>query len=138
MNGALRKLNLDDVIGAAERLYELDPGSIIAHRRQKHIVDARRLVMFVARAWLELTYDRIGDVMNRDHSTVIYNVEELQRLIKRDRSRLQDIRELVAAAMIKAEVGRLSQTVFAQRMRLFLQGDEIVRRPVAAVSEAHQ
>lgn len=133
-----RRLRLADVIATAESLYELEPGSLVGHRRLKRVVDVRRLVMFVGRAWLEMSFPHIGAVMDRDHTTVLHNVRVINQMIERDRSRLRDVRELVAAAMLKAKVGRLSQTVFAQRMRLFLQGDEIVRRPVAEEMEAHQ
>lgn len=133
-----RKLKLADVIATAEALYELDPGAIVSHGRQKHFVDVRRLVMFVARAWLEMSFPHIGRVMGRDHSTVIYNVGEMRRLIERDRSRLQDVRELVAAAMLKANAGRLSPSAFAARMKIFFEDEEMRRRPAAGEMEAVQ
>lgn len=134
-----RRLHLTDLIVTAEELYQLELGSIVARRQTKEIVGVRRLVMFAARAWLGMSFPHIARVMDRDHTTIIYHVEEMRRVIERDSSRLQDVRELVAAAMIRADAGRLSPRVFAARMKAFFEDEDFRRRPVAAELEAqHQ
>lgn len=133
---APRKLHLADVIAAAEELHELTPGSILRFDRHKHISDVRRMVAFVGRAWLDLSYPRIGAIMLRDHSTIVHHCKEMARLLRKDRSRMREVRDLVVAAQQRAGMGRLRERVFANRMNIILGGDDVVRWSEPA-EEAH-
>lgn len=127
-----RPLQLTDVILVAEKLYNLPPGSILRTDRHQHIVDVRRMLAFIGRAWFDLTFPQIGKVMKRDHSTIMYHHGEMLKLIRQDRSRLQDIRKVLAAAEAKVG-GRLSERAFNTRMRIAL--DDEVRRRSEPVEE---
>ncbi len=57
--------------------YGIDPREIVSHKRSKHLVRARHVCFYVMRKRFGLSYPQIGQIMHRDHSTVIYAVEKM-------------------------------------------------------------
>jgi len=57
--------------------FGIDPREIVSHSRSKHLVRARHVCFYVMRKRFGLSYPQIGQIMHRDHSTVIYAVEKM-------------------------------------------------------------
>lgn len=57
--------------------YSLDPRDLVGHNRSKRLVRARHVCFYVMRKRFGLSYPQIGQIMHRDHSTVIYAVEKM-------------------------------------------------------------
>lgn len=67
-------------------IYDVTPDVIIDKIRKQNIMDARHLFCYLCRKHLKMTYLAIGNILHRDHSTIINSVQVYDDLIKYDRT----------------------------------------------------
>lgn len=53
-------------------IYKVDPEDILGPSRKRHVTDARWVFIKATRARGRLSYPRIGEIVNRDHTTVMH------------------------------------------------------------------
>lgn len=58
------------------RLFKISKVDMRGSARTQHIAAARQCLMYWARRLLGMSYPRIGQMMNRDHTTVIHGVRK--------------------------------------------------------------
>ena len=114
---------------AAARAFGVEPRSIIARDRHKHVVRARQAAAWVLRKrWPKLSWPQIGYILGgRDHSTVIYAARQADMWRARD----ADYRErtdcllagLPVRPLVPAEMMDSSQTPAEPRPRRLLLGE---------------
>jgi len=79
--------------------FEISKSEIIAKDRTKKIKYARQIACYVIQEFTNLSYHKIGLIINRDHATVIHSVKkimiekELYRVVSND---LHSIHERIA------------------------------------------
>ena len=79
--------------------FEISKSEIIAKDRTKNIKYARQIACYVIQEFTNLSYHKIGLIINRDHATVIHSVKkimiekELYRVVSND---LHSIHERIA------------------------------------------
>lgn len=70
------------IIKAVCGYFKIDPGLITSKSRKANLVSARQTLMYLLRRRSNLALDEIGDLLGgRDHSTVIYGVEKIEKSI---------------------------------------------------------
>ena len=62
--------------------YNLEWYRIEGTSRVRKVVDARRLYSGILRNIFRLTYHEIGDILNKNHATIIYGVRNINNLIE--------------------------------------------------------
>ena len=62
--------------------YGLDWGIILTKSRKSDIVDARRLYCGILRNIFNLTYSKIGLILNKNHATILHNVQQHDIFVK--------------------------------------------------------
>jgi len=53
--------------------------------RQRHIVDARRIISHLIRRITKYPYEYIGSLLTRDHSTIIWHIKSCEALLNTDK-----------------------------------------------------
>lgn len=82
---ALRPISPKEIINSVASYYHLKPKIITGSRRQKEIIKARHLAMFLLKAMLNLSYSEIGQLFsNRDHTSVLHGVNKICQAEKKD------------------------------------------------------
>lgn len=77
---ASRKINPKEIISLVANYYHLKPKIITGIKRQKEIIKARHLAMFLLKSLLNLSYSEIGQLFsNRDHTSVIHAVNKINQ-----------------------------------------------------------
>ncbi len=80
ISGNKKYLTPDIVINAVANYYDLTPDKITSKLRSAEISTARNVAMFICRDYLELKYEKIGQIFGgRKHTTVMHgcdNVDE--------------------------------------------------------------
>ena len=86
ISGNKKFLTPDIVINAVANYYDLTPDKLTSKLRSAEISQARNVAMFICRDYLELKYDKIGQIFGgRKHTTVMHgcdNVDESSELKK--------------------------------------------------------
>jgi len=59
------------IIHLVEQQYQLPNGSIIAYNRRKRTAEARAVALVLSRRYCTHSYPELGEIFNRDHSTLI-------------------------------------------------------------------
>ena len=86
ITGNKKYLTPDIVINAVANYYDLTPDKLTSKLRSAEISTARNVAMFILRDYLELKYEKIGQIFGgRKHTTVMHgcdNVDEDKDLKK--------------------------------------------------------
>lgn len=89
---ASTKVTIDLILSTVAEVTSISLTEIIGDKRSRAIVDARHLVMYLARELTDASLPKIGErIGNRDHTTVLHAVDKITKLMKVD----EDIYDLV-------------------------------------------
>lgn len=64
------------------RIYTVSREEISSKKRTMQVSQARRVAMYIVRTVMEMSLPTIGNHFNRDHSTVIYSIKEVEEEMK--------------------------------------------------------
>lgn len=70
-----RMRNLAETVG---RITSIDLQNMMALNRQRHHVRARHIVYYIARHAFNYSFPVIGDLLGRDHSTIMHGVTKVE------------------------------------------------------------
>ena len=77
------------------KYYALDEGLIRGQQRVREAVAARQIAMYLIRSMTNLSVVDIGKIFdNRDHSTVLYSIQQVEKKMKQDPSFAETVKEI--------------------------------------------
>ena len=77
------------------KYYNLEESVIRGQQRVRDAVAARQIAMYLIRSMTNLSLDDIGKVFdNRDHSTVLYSIKQVEKQMKKDSSFAERVKEI--------------------------------------------
>jgi chromosomal replication initiator protein len=94
-------VSYDEIANAICNHFSLRPADLRSKRRSKNVAVPRQLAMYLCRKLMGASYPHIGELFERDHSTVIHAHDVTTRRIKED-------------AAFQATVERLTRTIRGQ------------------------
>ena len=88
--------NYNNILDIVSNYYNINTSDLLSKKRQKKYVFARQISMYIIKDLYDLTFKRIGQIFNgRDHSTVIYGIEQISNYIQTDESIKKDVDKLL-------------------------------------------
>jgi chromosomal replication initiator protein len=92
-----RTLSSEEMLAEIATFFSLSVEQLKGKSRQRPLVTARQIGMYVFRELTDLSYPGIARVFgNRDHTTVIHAVDKVQRLMKERKQVYDQVTDLVA------------------------------------------
>ena len=83
------------ILECISKYYGLDETIIRGQQRIRDAVAARQIAMYLIRSMTNLSLDDIGKVFdNRDHSTVLYSIKQVEKQMKKDPSFAERVKEI--------------------------------------------
>ena len=77
------------------KYYSLEESVIRGQQRVRDAVAARQIAMYLIRSMTNLSLDEIGKVFdNRDHSTVLYSIQQIEKKMKKDSAFAEMVKEI--------------------------------------------
>ena len=77
------------------KFYNLDEAVIRGQQRIRDAVQARQIAMYLIRSMTNLSLDDIGKQFdNRDHSTVLYSIQQVEKKMKKDAAFAETVKEI--------------------------------------------
>ena len=67
---------------------------LVGKKRTRNIIYARQIAIYLSRQMLDLPFNDIGKKFNRDHSTVMYSVTNVEEKMKESRELQEEIEAL--------------------------------------------
>jgi chromosomal replication initiator protein len=85
----------DVIIEYICKYYNLDEGTIRGQQRVRDAVQARQIAMYLIRSMTNLSLDDIGkEFDNRDHTTVLYSIDKVEKQMKKTSSFAETVKEI--------------------------------------------
>jgi chromosomal replication initiator protein len=91
MSLRLKRLNPASIRREVARTYGMTEDKLSGKSRAKAVTRPRNLAMFLCRRHTDASYAQIGRVFNRDHATVIYGVNSIERSLKSEPRLAQEL-----------------------------------------------
>lgn len=87
----LKRIAPQHIIDEVAKIYGLTPQEMSGKSRRRQITRPRNIAMFLCRKHTDASYASLGRLFSRDHATVIYGVDQVERNLKRDPKVLQEV-----------------------------------------------
>jgi chromosomal replication initiator protein len=95
-NKSIEKNNYTNVLDIVSSYYSISTSDLLSKKRKKQYVFPRQMAMYILKDMYDLTYKKIGQLFNnRDHSTVIYSIEQIANDVQIDKAKKSDIEKLL-------------------------------------------
>lgn len=78
------KRKKEDIILSICSKYEVEFSELVEHKRTRHLVFIRHLIMYVLREKTDLTLLQIGQILDRDHTSVIHAIRMIENYLQTD------------------------------------------------------
>ncbi len=89
-------VTVDKIISEVGHIYNVTPEEILGPRRSSQISSARQVAMYLINRITGLSYTAIGNEFSgRDHSTVVYAINKVKSIIKKDPNYKATIEDLL-------------------------------------------
>ena len=92
--GPSKRLSIADVQKEVEAFYKVSHSDLIGKKRSREIAYARQIAIYLCRQMLELPYNDIGKKFNRDHTTVMYSVTNVEKKMQESRELREELETL--------------------------------------------
>lgn len=80
-----QNISADKVLSITAEFFKITNDDLMSSKRNQELVRPRQIIMYLLRHELNLSYPKIGQHLNKkDHTTVIYGVEKIEKEIARD------------------------------------------------------
>lgn len=89
--GAFKRLTVADIQKEVEQFYHISHADLVGKKRNRHIMYARQVGIYLCRTLLDLPYNDIGKQFNRDHSTVMYSINCVEDRMKENREYEEEV-----------------------------------------------
>ena len=87
-----RHLQPQEVLSAVANHYSIKQTIIKGQKRQKEIIHARHVAMFLLKSELNLSYSEIGKIFsNRDHTSVLHAVQKINEQLQKNENFTQEV-----------------------------------------------
>ena len=92
--GPSKRLTVADVQREIENYYKISHSDMVGRCRQRNVNYARKMAIYLCRQLLDLPYADIGEKFNRDHSTILHLVNDVEKQLKESRDMNEEIESL--------------------------------------------
>ena len=75
--------------------FNVDEDTLRGQSRSRDVVAARQIAIYLIRSMTNLSLDDIGkEFDNRDHSTVLYSIQQVEKKMKKDAAFAETVKEI--------------------------------------------
>jgi chromosomal replication initiator protein len=93
---ATRPLDVQEIQKVVAKYYKVSESDLKGPRRQKQLVRARQVAMYLARTLTQASFPAIGEQLNRDHSTVMSACEKIESEMASNSALKREVDELTS------------------------------------------
>lgn len=95
INPPRKKINFKEVLQVISKFYDLKIDDLLSDSRRKEIVKPRQMAMYILREELKESFPTIGRrFKGKDHTTVIYSWNKVNKEIKQDNDLLSELNSI--------------------------------------------
>lgn len=88
-------VTIEKILNEVARTFNVMPADIRGKKRSANVSAARQMTMYIIREVTGLSMDAIGKEFDRDHSTVVYSVKQMEENIGKDRHTKETVEDII-------------------------------------------
>ena len=93
--GAMKKLAIPDIQKQVEQYYDVSHADLIGQKRDRKIMYARKIAVYLSREMLDLPYNYIAKSFGgRDHTTIMHSVTSVEKQMSESREIREEIENI--------------------------------------------
>lgn len=92
--GASRNLSIEDIQKEVEAFYKVKHSEMVSKSRARSIAYPRQIAMYLCRQFLDMPFAAIGKKFDRDHSTVMHSVAQIEKMMQQNRDVQEEVENL--------------------------------------------
>jgi chromosomal replication initiator protein len=85
------KLTPEEIVEEVAQFYNIHADTLRGRGRSKKVARSRQVAMYLARKETQASLPQIGQVLDRDHTTILYGCEKISHEIEEDNSLRRDV-----------------------------------------------
>lgn len=90
------KFTIENIINEVSKTYGVTPEDITSNKRSSNVSNARQISMHIVREITQMSLTSIGESFGgRDHSTVVYAIQQVEKNIKKDKKYEETIEDII-------------------------------------------
>lgn len=89
-----KKITPDIIIEKSAEYFNVSKKDILSTTRAKEVKNARQAAIYLTREILDLSFPSIGEIFNKNHTTILYSYEKLKKDLATDKTLQNSIKEL--------------------------------------------
>ena len=89
------KPTIDKVASVVADYFDVTVENFLSSARVQAISNARAIVCYIAREHLQLSYESIGNFLNKKHQTVMYSAEKIKKALKTNKELEKDLNKIL-------------------------------------------
>lgn len=93
-SGEPTSVTVDKVLSAVSNKYKVDRNELFSKKRNSEIVKARNVSVYLIKTLTDMTLVSIGRMFNRDHSTILNSLSNIEKEIKTSAEFAHEIEEI--------------------------------------------
>ena len=91
-----KKITIELIIDMVSEHYDISQADIVSSKKSKNIAYPRQICMYLCRNLTEFSLEDIGKAIGkRDHTTILYGIQKIEKDLKEDRSLQNTIEVLI-------------------------------------------
>ena len=75
--------------------YRITKDELLSKKRNREFVESRQIIMYAMREKFGYTFREIGEYFNKDHSTMIYGINNIKGMAQVNKKFNQELEELI-------------------------------------------
>lgn len=93
--GAMKKLSIPDIQKEVELYYDVSHSDLVGQKRDRKIMHARKIAVYLSREMLDLPYNYIAKSFGgRDHTTIMHSVTSIEKQLGESREIREEIENI--------------------------------------------
>ena len=94
LKDSIKKITINDIVKACAEYFNTTEDAIKGNQRSSEIKSARQISIYLAREILDLSFPIIAKYFNKNHTTILYSHDKIQKDLKTDKNLKEKVIEI--------------------------------------------
>lgn len=85
------RITVDVILKSVEEFFKIKAEDLFGKSRKKNVNHARQIAIYLIRQLLNEPYEAIGEIFNRNHTTIMYSNDQIELKLKEERDLAEEV-----------------------------------------------
>ena len=90
-----RQITISEIMEKTAKYFDVTVDDFLSSARNQKVSYARRVAVYIARELLQMSFEAIGEYLNKKHTTMLYSYDKVKTEMKTDRELENSVNEII-------------------------------------------